>query len=187
MNKLFSILVAGALIAGLIATVSAQGAGPKGGQKAGAQGGPGGPGGPRGGQGQRNRMGELMKQIKPPLTADQTKKIEAINDKFRAEMRKLRDAGPNAGGPAGGARQGGPGGPGGRPNMQKFMELNKKRMDAINKVLNKQQQASFKKLTEEMMKRFQQGGRGGGLVPPAGKGGPPPKPGAGKTGSGKGG
>lgn len=182
MRKLLSIVVAGALVAGLIATVSAQGAGPKGGQKSGVQPGQGGPGGPRGG-GQRARMADLMKKIQPPLTADQTKKIEAINSKFREDMQKLR----GAGGPGRQGQQGQQGQrqQGARPDMAKFMELNKKRMDAINKVLSKKQQESFKKLTAEMMQRFQQGRGPGGAAgnrPPGGGAKPPAKNGSGKGG-----
>jgi Spy/CpxP family protein refolding chaperone len=179
MKKFFSLIVAGALMAGIVAIAPGQGAGPKSG---GVQGGPkqpGGPGGQGGRQGNRVRFADLMKKIQPPLTADQTTKIEAINKKSREEMQKLRGAGSGPGGPPRNGAQGGP--PSGqRPDMSKFMDIMKKRNEAINKVLTKKQQESFKKLTADMMKRFQQG-RGGGGRP----GGPPPP--GGKAGGGKGG
>src|SRR5688572_31459437 len=87
MKKFFSLMFAGVILAGLITSAFAQGgAGPKGG----APGAPGGKQRPGGGQsGRGGRMAELMKKIQPPLTAAQTKQIEAINKDFRAQMQKL--------------------------------------------------------------------------------------------------
>jgi len=172
MKKFFSLIFAGALLAGLVSSVSAQGggAGPKGGAP-GVQGGPGGPGGP-GGRRPGGRMAELMGKIQPPLTADQKKKIEAINKDFRAQMQKLM------GGTPGQPPKPGQNGGAGRPNFDrsKFEPLMKKRNEAILRVLNDKQDASYKKLMEEMMKRRRQGGQGGR------PGGPPP-PGGNKGGT----
>lgn len=168
MSKFYSMIVAATLLAGTVSLVFAQGgaAGPKGGQKGpqAGQRGPGGPGGP-GGQ-RRGGMGAIMEKIQPPVTADQKKKIEAINKKYREQMMKLRGGTPG--------QRPTPGQGGGRPQMddatrKKFMDLMKKRNDEIMKVLNAKQQASYKKLVDEMMKRFQNGGGPGG---PRGGGAP---------------
>ncbi|HRK21315.1 MAG TPA: hypothetical protein PLX06_05880 [Fimbriimonadaceae bacterium] len=156
MKKLLSLCAAGVLMAGLITVVSAQGAGAKG-QK-GAQSGQGQGRGPGGGGGQR-RMGggrmmqEMLSKVKPPVTDAQKKKIEALNTKMRAEFEKLREA------------------PGDMQSKRpKFEALMKKRNDEMNKILNKQQQESLKKLMEEAMKNFQGGRRGGPGGPPPGRG-----------------
>ena len=175
MKKFFSLIFAGALLAGLVSSVSAQGgAGPKGGAPGvGGQQRPG--GGGRGG-----RMAELMGKIQPPLTADQKKKIEAINKDFRAQMMKMMGGTPGQPPKAGQPPKPGQNGGAGRPNFDrsKFEPLMKKRTEAILKVLNDKQDASYKKLMEEMMKRRRQGGeagRPGGPRPPAGnKGGTKP-------------
>ena len=166
MKKFFSLIFAGALLAGLVSSVSAQGgAGPKGGAP--GVGGQQRPGGGRGG-----RMAELMGKIQPPLTADQKKKIEAINKDFRAQIQKLMGGAPGQPPKPGQSV-------GQRPNFDrsKFEPLMKKRNEAILKVLNDKQETSYKKLMEEMMKRRRQGGQGrpGGPPPPGGsKGGTKP-------------
>lgn len=156
MKKFFSLIFAGVILAGLITSAFAQGgAGPKGGA-------PGGPGAGRGG-----RMAELMKKIQPPLTAAQTKQIEAINKDIRAQFQKMR--GGTSGQPP---KPGANGGQRPQVDRSKFEALMKKRNEAILKVLNPQQDASFKKLMEEMMNRRRQGGQGGrpgGPPPPGGK------------------
>lgn len=158
MKKFVSVIIAGALIAGLVSTALSQGAaGPKG-QK-GGQTKPGAPGGPGQGQGGRRMGMNFLEQIKPPLTADQKSKIQKVMESMRAEFQKLREA------------------PGDRESKRPKMEaLRKKQMEAFNKILTKPQQESLKKLQEEMRKRFQQGGGPGGRPggpPPAG--GKPPK------------
>jgi Spy/CpxP family protein refolding chaperone len=167
MKKLFTLIFAGALLAGLVSSVSAQGgAGPKGGAP-GVQGGQRGPG-----QGGRGRMAEMMGKIQPPLTADQKKKIEAINKDFRDQIQKLM------GGTPGQPPKPGQTGPNaGRRTFDraKFEPLMKKREEAILKVLNDKQDASYKKLMADMRARRQQGG--------AGRPGGPPPPGGTKTGS----
>ena len=166
MKKFFSLIFAGALLAGLVSSVSAQGgAGPKGGAP-----GVGGQQRPGGGRGPGGRMAELMGKIQPPLTADQKKKIEAINKDFRAQMQKLMGGTPG--------QPPKPGQNGQRPQFDrsKFEPLMKKRTEAILKVLNDKQDASYKKLMEDMMKRRRQGGQGGR------QGGPPP-PGGNKGGT----
>lgn len=169
MKKLFSLIFAGALLAGLVSSVSAQGgAGPKGGAP-GVQGGQRGPG-----QGGRNRMSEMMGKIQPPLTADQKKKIEAINKDFRAQMQKLMGGTP--GQPPKPGQTGANGGRRMQFDRSKFEPLMKKREEAILKVLNDKQDASYKKLMSEMRARRMQRGPGG-----------PPPPGGTKTGGAKGG
>jgi len=141
MKKIFTLFAAGALLAGMITVVSAQGAGAKG-QKGGAQAGQ----GPRGqgGGGRGRMMNDLLAKVKPPVTADQKKKLEALNTKMRAEMEKLRNA------------------PGDMQSKRpKFEALMKKRTDEQNKILTKPQQESLKKLIEEAMKNFQDGRQGG--------------------------
>lgn len=166
MKKIFTLFAAGALLAGMITVVSAQGAGAKG-QKGGAQAGQ----GPRGqgGAGRGRMMNDLLAKVKPPVTAEQKKKLEALNTKMRAEMEKLRSA------------------PGDMQSKRpKFEALMKKRTDEQNKILTKPQQESLKKLIEEAMKNFQggrrgaggpgaggQGGRGGGAAKPPAKTKPP--------------
>ena len=163
MKKLFSLIFAGALLAGVVSSVSAQGgAGPKGGAP-GVQGGQRGPGG----RGPGGRMAEMMAKIQPPLTADQKKKIEAINKDFRAQMQKLMGAAPGQPPKPGQTTQGSQRM---RFDRSKFEPLMKKREEAILKVLNDKQDASYKKLMAEMRARRQQGGPGrpGGPPPPGG-------------------
>jgi Spy/CpxP family protein refolding chaperone len=142
MRKFYSLLIAGALVAGLVALVGAQGAGVKG------QKGPGVQGGQRRSGG---RMAEMMGKIQPPLTAEQKKKIEKINSDFRAQFQKMRSTAK----------------PGQRPDMAKMQDLMKKRNDAIMKVLNAKQQASYKKLLADWQKQMEQRRRQGAGRPPA--------------------
>jgi hypothetical protein len=160
MKKIWTLIAAGALIAGIVGYAGAQGAGPKG-QKGGPQAGADKPGGPRQGGPRASRMqAELFAKIQPPLSADQKKKVEALNKSFGEQIRKLMEA------------------PGERESKrEKFMALRKKHQEEIAKILNKQQQESLKKLMEEARKRRGQNGGPNGVRKPGGQ-----KPGGGKPG-----
>ncbi|MCX7799760.1 MAG: hypothetical protein N2109_05390 [Fimbriimonadales bacterium] len=144
MNQSLKTLFAGALFV-VAAFAVAQGPGGQG---------PGGPGmgrGPRMGMGMGMGMGTgfmLMRQDVQndlKLTADQKTKIEAINQKYREQMRS------RMGGPGGG-----PGGPGG--DWQARMEEMRKMMEAqdkeINQILTPQQQKRMKEIRLQLMGAF---------------------------------
>lgn len=146
----------------------------QGGQVRAGQRGPGGPG--QGGPDRaamRQRMQQMQKEIyaKLKLSADQTKKVEALDKATTKKLDDLRAA------------------PGDRqskgPKMREIRDAHQKELE---KILTKAQADQFKKLRKEQMDKMRAqfgGGRG-----PGGPGGPPPggaKAGAAKGGGAKGG
>ncbi|MBS1707114.1 MAG: hypothetical protein JSS65_00160 [Armatimonadetes bacterium] len=166
-----SLIVAGAVMA--LATASmAQAAGPRGGAGAGQarQGGPGGPGGP-GGDFMKRRE-EMMKKIfdQLNLTADQKKKIEALNKDRAEKMKKLMPQGgprPGAGGGAGAGagKPGGGAGAGGGANSDmraKFQAMQKEYDASLKKILGDAKFAQYEKLLKEAREKARAAGGGGG-------------------------
>jgi Spy/CpxP family protein refolding chaperone len=111
----------------------------------------GGPGGRPGGMMRGNQ--QLMAQLN--LTADQQKKVKALNDKTQAEFRKLRES--NA------SRE---------QTRPKMMALFQKQQEGLKKILTAAQWKKFETLREAEMKKMRQGGQRGR---PSGPGGPPPR------------
>ncbi|MEJ5170981.1 MAG: hypothetical protein WHU10_08335 [Fimbriimonadales bacterium] len=117
--------------------------------------GPGGPGGPAGmrrggmfGGGMGMGMGSgfmLMRQDVQndlKLTAEQKSKLEAINQKYREQMRSRM-----------GSPGGGPGGPGGdwQARMEEFRKMAEAQDKEINQVLTPQQQQRLKEIRIQLM------------------------------------
>lgn len=133
-----------------LVTAVAMAQGPGGGQR-----GPGGPGGPGGRGGQRMdpkaRLQQMVKDLS--LTADQTKKVEALQKKMMDTMTKLRSA------------------PGDRSSkMDQFKKMRDEFNGGMKKILTPAQQAKFEKMQKERMNR-RGGGGPGGPGGPGGKGG----------------
>ncbi len=187
MKKIASLTLMALMGLSLVAPAFAQAPGPKGGAQAG-------PGGRQGGGNRMARMGQMEKDIfaKLNLKADQKKKLEAIDAKYKAkfaeEMKKMGGPGggmgrPGPGGPGGG-RTGGPGGPGGGPGgpggamggMREMMQARRKEQMGV---LDKVQQKKYTEMMEAERAKWRANRPGGG---PGGPGGVP----GGKKGGGKG-
>jgi len=165
MKKILTILVSTMALAALATSAFAQGAGPKGGF--GGRGGQGGPGGMPGGR-MAKMQGEILAKLN--LSADQKKKIDALNAKRQEEMKKMFGGGP----PAEGDRD---------KMREKMRESQKAYRKELDKILKPDQAKKYDALLKEARDkmRAQMGGPGG-----PGAGGPGGRAGGGKPG-GKGG
>ncbi|MBX3112789.1 MAG: hypothetical protein KF857_12375 [Fimbriimonadaceae bacterium] len=148
-NLIKTLIVSGAVMA--LATASiAQSAGPRGGA---GQGRPGGANGQQMMKQRQEMMNKIYDQLK--LTADQKKKIEALNKDRMAKMQKMFGQGR----PAGGAN--------GRPpaNDQRRAEMQKMQKDyeaSLKKIMGDSKYAEYQKLLKAAREKARANRPGGG-------------------------
>lgn len=167
MKKIMNIFVVAALAAGITTSALAQDAGPKGG-KGGQPGQPGAERSERRGPNMQ-RMMQMRKQMmdKLNLTADQKKKVAALDAKMKQQMEAAMKS-------SGGDRQ---------KMMQGMRGMRQSYQKDLNAILTADQRKKFEQLMKE--RRDQMMKERGGV--PGGKPGKPGKPGAGAKGGGTGG
>lgn len=145
MKRIFTVFTVSALTLALSAGLFAQGAGPKGG----------GVGQQKGQEGRGFKRGKMNQEFmtKLNLTADQKKKVEALQKSTQEKMRALMGKG---------------GAPGDRQGMrEKFKPIMEAHMKAMKEILTPEQEKKLEAMRKEM--RSKRGGPGA----PGGKGGPP--------------
>lgn len=166
MKTLFKTIVSIAILAALVVPSTAQDSGPKGGQRPGGQVGAGG----KGDRGPGMRMGGMRKVEEKVLgqlglNAGQKQKIEALNKKFEADVKKLMDEMQKQGKNADRKAMG-----------EKVRKLMEGRRDGLFKILTPAQKSKYEQLMKaemEKMRKEREKNRPGGAAKP-GTGGKKP-------------